>query len=85
MVIGRRVLYGETILNGIELPKSIKILNNNTFIENNINTITIPNSVTEIGKCAFSCCDSLTSVTIPSSLTEIGDDAFPEDCEVNKI
>jgi len=34
-------------------------------------SITIPNSVTEIGICAFAYCTSLTSVTIPNSVTYI--------------
>ena len=46
-IIGRNVLFGETILNGIKLPESIKILNNNTLIEHDINTI--QNYITEIG------------------------------------
>ena len=37
---------------------------------------TIPNSVTTIGKYAFSGCDSLTSINIPNSVTTIGDWAF---------
>lgn len=37
---------------------------------------TIPNSVTSIGKWAFSGCDNLTSVTIPNSVTSIGEQAF---------
>ncbi len=36
---------------------------------------TIPDSVTSIGKGAFSWCN-LTSVTIPNSVTNIGEDAF---------
>ena len=35
--------------------------------------VTIPNSVTSIGRSAFSHCSSLTSVTIPNSVTSIGD------------
>ena len=38
--------------------------------------VTIPNSVTNIGKWAFSGWRSLTSVTIPDSVTRIGIDAF---------
>ena len=38
--------------------------------------VTIPNSVTGIGRGAFYGCSSLTSVTIPSSVTSIGEWAF---------
>ena len=41
-------------------------------------SITIPNSVTSIGKYAFAICDSLSSVTIPSSVTRIGEHAFKQ-------
>jgi hypothetical protein len=36
----------------------------------------IPNSVTSIGKSAFSWCTSLTSITIPASVNSIGESAF---------
>ena len=39
---------------------------------------TIPDSVTEIGECAFYGCRSLKSVTIPDSVTEIGEGAFAD-------
>ena len=38
--------------------------------------ITIPNSVTSIGHCAFYDCTSLTSIIIPSSVTSISASAF---------
>ncbi len=41
-----------------------------------LTSVTIPNSVTEIGDCAFEDCSGLTSVTIGNSVTEIGDYAF---------
>ena len=40
--------------------------------------MTIPESVTSIGRSAFSGCSSLTSVTLPTSVASIGDDAFSE-------
>ena len=56
--------------------------NCNAIIESSTNTLicgckntTIPNSVTSIGRWAFSRC-GLTSVTIPNSVTSIGDNAF---------
>ena len=39
-------------------------------------SITIPNSVTQIGQGAFENCSSLTSGTIPDSVTRIGKGAF---------
>ena len=47
----------------------------NTLISGCKNTV-IPNSVTSIGKGAFSRCIGLTSITIPNSVTSIGDNAF---------
>ena len=59
--------------------------NCNAIIESSSNTLiagckntTIPNSVTSIGKSAFSGCSGLTSITIPNSVTSIGYYAFSE-------
>ena len=41
-----------------------------------LTSITIPDSVTSIGYCAFYDCSSLTSITIPNSVTSIGEYAF---------
>lgn len=42
----------------------------------NLTSISIPNSVTEIGKYAFYSCSNLTSVNIPDAVTKIGEWAF---------
>ena len=57
--------------------------NCNAIIETATNTLLsgcnktkIPNSVTSIGKGAFSGCSDLTSISIPNSVTSIGEGAF---------
>ena len=46
------------------------------FYDCNLESITIPSSVTSIGSDTFFGCVSLFSVTIPNSITEIGDQVF---------
>ena len=46
------------------------------FANHSLKSVTIPNSVTSIGRLAFKGCGGLTSITIPNSVTSIGEDAF---------
>lgn len=57
--------------------KGIPYINTYAFYYcRSLTSITIPNSVTSIGKDAFNGCSSLTSITIPDSVTSIGNSAF---------
>jgi hypothetical protein len=46
-----------------------------------LTSVTIPSSVTSIGRCAFYGCSSLTSVTL-SWHTSVGESAFPETARI---
>ena len=58
------------------IPSSVTSIENGAFACCSIASITIPNSVTNIGYLAFSDCKYLTSVIIPDSVTYIGGFAF---------
>lgn len=46
------------------------------FCNSNITSIVIPDSVTEIGSCAFMDCKSLSSVKLSNALYKVGDNIF---------
>ena len=71
-------LSGCTKLETLEIGNGITKIGNHAFEQTDITSITIPDSVTVIGKQAFNRCTSLTEVNISknSKLETIGDGAF---------
>ncbi|HRR75695.1 MAG TPA: leucine-rich repeat protein [Ruminococcus sp.] len=65
----------------VEIPSSIDgvpvtVIGIYAFNGSSIQSVKIPDTVTEIGHWAFCMCDNLTSVTIPDSVQKIGIRAF---------
>ena len=63
----------------------VKSIGPYAFSHDSITSITIPNSVTEIGEAAFSHCGCLTSITIPNSVVSIGGWVFPNCSSLTEI
>ena len=59
-----------------DIPAGVRTIGDNAFRSSCLTSITVPDSVTNIGDDAFSMCYSLTSVNIPEGVTNIGKDAF---------
>lgn len=66
--------YGVILFNTPIFEITDNLFDSSRFYD--LESIIIPNSVTEIGSSAFSNCRSLTSITIPDSVTEISSSAF---------
>ena len=71
ITIPSSVTYNEKIYNVTSIGENACYYSTRTLI-----SVTIPNSVTTIGNCAFDGCSSLTSITISNSATSIGEHAF---------
>lgn len=88
--IGGGVFAGCKSLKTIKLSENIKTLNTVNYYDlyeydreigffeecKSLESITIPNNVTEIGSDAFKGCSSLASIEIPNSVIYLGDMAF---------
>ena len=70
------VSHTYTDIGKIIFDKPITRIGYKAFYLCSLTSVTIPDSVTTIGKSAFWGCKSLTSVTIPDSVTTIGGYAF---------
>ncbi len=63
-------------LEEVELPSSLKNIENCAFQYSYIKKVNIPQNVTRIGAYAFEGCINLESIELPESVTEIGNKAF---------
>ena len=73
-----------------EIPESIEgvpvtMIGMYAFQISSIKSVTIPNSVKEIGHYAFNNCSALTSLTIPDSVEKVGIRAFENCTSLEKI
>lgn len=75
---GRKLLKAPTTLSGTySIKETTEIICDRAFFDClNLTSISIPNSVKDIGEWAFYGCSSLRSLVIPDSVTSIGDGAF---------
>lgn len=75
--IGSRAFQHNQYLTSIEIPNTVKILNDYAFFcMKSLTSLQIGNGVTSIPTGAFGYCKGLTEVTIPSNVKSIGNDAF---------
>ncbi len=85
LYIGNHLINAKGSLAGeYTIKAGTKTIADNAFAHHTkLTSITIPNSVTSIGRVAFDGCSSLTSITIPDSVTSIGSSSFTDTAYYN--
>lgn len=73
--IGESAFRG-TILAGLTIPKSVRVIEDFAFAYNSMKSIRLPKGLERIGSEAFYNCYELTSINIPGSIQSIGEKAF---------
>ena len=82
-----QIYLSETAMSEISIPTALSFkgvtytvtsIGDNAFRGRGITSLTIPNSVLEIGNYAFAKCSDLTSIAIPEGVTTIGEYAFED-------
>ena len=76
--IGKYALYGDIIGGryGVELPNSLKTIDDYAFYKTQVNSVTFNNSLETIGAYAFANCSYIQTISLPLSLKTIGESAF---------
>lgn len=75
---GRKLLKAPTTLSGTySIKETTEIICDRAFfVCINLTSISVPNSVKDIGEWAFAGCSLLSSIDIPNSVISIGNNAF---------
>ena len=82
----RGVVENATSLTSATVAEGVEVVGERTFRRcANLETVALPNTLTEIGPAVFQSCSKLANVTIPASVTTIGEGAFAECTSLTSI
>lgn len=74
--VGNHAFDNCTGLKSIVLSEGITTLENNAFSASSLTSVTLPNSLSTMGKNVFIDCKKLSEINIPEGIKEIPDNAF---------
>ena len=74
--IAGKAFYEDKTLTEYSVPSNVTSIGDFAFARSNLESITLPNSVTHIGYGAFYHCDNLAQIAVPGTVTDIEPSAF---------
>ncbi len=80
VIVNNIVIDGSAATGKVKLPSSVKEISELSFTGSAMTAITIPDSVTVIGKAAFAGSNNLTKISLPKGLKEISESLL-SDCK----
>ena len=72
-------------INSFIVPKGVERIDNCAFEDSNLESVIIPNTVTEIGELAFGFNYELTNISLPNSIKHIGSSCFSQCSNLENI
>ena len=82
LYVGEDAFYECDGFTELRVPDGLLTIGERAFYCCGLETVSLPKSLTAIGKAAFKGSDSLKSVFVPTAVTEIGPEAFPDRTEI---
>lgn len=84
-VIGESAFRGKMEMETIDLPDSLRVIEEEAFCGSGLETLVVPEGVRQVGKRAFAWCNDLKRVQLYPNLEDIAEDAFEECAELRNI
>lgn len=84
-IIRSKAFYKCYELTEINLPSTLKSIEEKAFFRCSLKSVTLPENLTFIGKDAFSYCYDIQELTIPASVTQIDEYAFYNCTSLKKL
>ena len=82
----RAIVEESAAVKEANVVEGIEVVGNRTFRKcANLETVALPNTLTEIGPAVFQSCSKLANVTIPATVKTIGEGAFAECTSLTSI
>lgn len=69
----------------VVIPNTVTDIDDYAFENSSVNTLSIPNSVSRIGRRAFAECMKLSAITLPSSVSNIEREAFAQCLNLTQV